>query len=215
MIVNVLLDKVLMKRKRSQLLKKATVAPNQDEYFCKKSSSISLIDGSKPQDIIIGNKAWIWGALNSQSGGKITLGDYCKLGGGDVINCVTCVSVGNYTAIADNVYISDNNNHPVNPNYRKYMRMVGDDESRLWKHSAFAPVIIGDNCWIGRNVSIMKGVTIGDNCVIAANSVVTKSIPSNCIAAGNPAKVVKTDIQDIPAPSSCEGYNEYIKTLKD
>ena len=71
------------------------------------------------------------------------------------------------------------------------MRINGDDESRYWKHSAHAPVIIGENCWIGRNVSIMKGVTIGDNCVIAANSVVTKSIPANCIAAGNPAKVVK------------------------
>ena len=113
-----------------------------------------------------------------------------------------------------NVHITDNNNHPVSPSYRKYMRICRDLDPRLWKHSDHAPVIIGENCWIGRNVSIMKGVTIGDNSVIAANSVVTKSVPANCIAAGNPAKVVKTNIEEIPAPTSCEGYNKYINSLK-
>ena len=208
-------NKILVNRKKKMLLKLATVQPNQDNWFCTRASSISLIDGSKPEDIKIGNKVWMWGSLNSQSGGKIILGDYFKMGIGCVINAVDSVTIGNYTAMADNVHITDNNNHPVNPSYRKYMRINGDDESRRWKHSAHAPVVIGENCWIGRNVSIMKGVTIGDNCVIAANSVVTKSIPANCIAAGNPAKVVKTNIEEIPAPTTCEGYNEYVKKMQN
>ena len=45
--------------------------------------------------------------------------------------------------------------------------------------------IIGENCWIGANVRICKGVTIGDNSVVAACSVVTKDVPANCIVAGN------------------------------
>ncbi|MDO5571046.1 MAG: sugar O-acetyltransferase [Bacteroidales bacterium] len=53
------------------------------------------------------------------------------------------------------------------------------------------PVIIGNNVWIGGNVIIMPGVTIGDNCVIGAGSIVTKDIPSNTMAFGNPCKVVK------------------------
>lgn len=53
------------------------------------------------------------------------------------------------------------------------------------------PVTIGNNVWIGAAVTILPGVTIGDNTVIAAGSVVTKDIPSNCVAAGNPAKVKK------------------------
>lgn len=52
-------------------------------------------------------------------------------------------------------------------------------------------VIVGKNCWIGEKVTILPGVVIGDNSIIGANSVVTKSIPSNCIAVGNPAKVIK------------------------
>jgi acetyltransferase-like isoleucine patch superfamily enzyme len=53
-----------------------------------------------------------------------------------------------------------------------------------------APVRIGDNCWIGQNVVIVKGVTIGDNCVIGANSVVTSSVEAGSIVVGSPARVV-------------------------
>lgn len=214
MFLSHLFDKILLKRKKKQLQKKAIISQNQDNNFCRRSSTISLMDGSSPKNIVIGEKVWMWGTLNSQSGGKIIMGDYSKIGGGSVINAVESVQIGNYTGIAENVHITDNNNHPVNPSYRKYMRICRDMEPRYWKHSAHAPVVIGENCWIGRNVSIMKGVTIGDNSVIAANSVVTKSVPANCIVAGNPAKVVKTNIEDIPAPTSCEGYNKYIDSLK-
>jgi hypothetical protein len=54
-----------------------------------------------------------------------------------------------------------------------------------------ADVVIGENVWVGARSIILKGVTIGDNAVIAAGSVVTRSIPANALAAGNPARVVK------------------------
>ncbi len=50
---------------------------------------------------------------------------------------------------------------------------------------------IGDNVWIGGSVTILPGVTIGDNVVIGAGSVVCRDLPSDCVAAGNPAKVIK------------------------
>ncbi len=53
------------------------------------------------------------------------------------------------------------------------------------------PITIGKNCWIGGSAIILPGVTIGDNCVIGAGSVVTKDIPPNSIAVGNPARVIK------------------------
>lgn len=50
---------------------------------------------------------------------------------------------------------------------------------------------IGNNVWIGANVTILPNVTIGDNCVIGAGSVVTKDIPANTVAAGNPCRVLR------------------------
>lgn len=54
------------------------------------------------------------------------------------------------------------------------------------------PIKVGSNVWIGGNVTVIGGVTIGDNAVIGAGSVVVKDIPANCVAAGNPCKVIKT-----------------------
>ena len=67
--------------------------------------------------------------------------------------------------------------HPIAPDLREYMYTD--------------PVTIGDNCWIGGGVTICPGVTIGENTVIGAGSVVTKDIPANCVAAGNPCKVIR------------------------
>ncbi|WAC20445.1 DapH/DapD/GlmU-related protein [Luteolibacter sp. SL250] len=62
-----------------------------------------------------------------------------------------------------------------------------DDFSRI----ITKPVTIGDNVWITSNVTILPGITIGDNSIIGAGSVVTKDIPPNCFAAGNPCKVIR------------------------
>jgi acetyltransferase-like isoleucine patch superfamily enzyme len=59
-----------------------------------------------------------------------------------------------------------------------------------------APVFIGNNVWLGVNVTVLKGVAIGENTVVAAGSVVTKSLSANVIAGGVPAKVLKHLIQE-------------------
>ena len=77
--------------------------------------------------------------------------------------------------------------HPINHNERIN---IGKDGEAPYKTYAL-PVTIGNNVWIGGNVSILPGVTIGENCVIGAGSVVTKSIPNNKVAVGNPCKVIR------------------------
>lgn len=210
MIINYFINKILSWKKRIHFKNNVTLSGT--EYIFGRSGYVSLSDSSTKDDVVLGNHVWIYGALQSQNHGKIFMGNYSKLGVGCRIQSVESVVIGDYTAIADGVTISDNNNHPVSPLYRQYMRTTSSvDDSRHWKHSAHAPVIIGKNCWIGQNARIQKGVVLGDNCIVAANSVVTKSAPANCILAGNPARIVKTDIDQVAAPDSCEGYNEYIR----
>ena len=96
---------------------------------------------------------------------------------------LTVLDVGKVT-IGDNVMIAPNVSiytagHPVHP------------ESRNSGYEYGIPVSIGNNVWIGGNVVILPGVSIGDNVVIGAGSVVTKSIPDNVIAAGNPCRIIR------------------------
>lgn len=63
------------------------------------------------------------------------------------------------------------------------------EDRREWEDCA--PVTIGEECWIGGRVTICPGVTIGDRCVIGAGAVVTKDIPADSLAIGNPAKVIR------------------------
>lgn len=78
--------------------------------------------------------------------------------------------------------------HPMLRDERRILRCPDGSEKRLCYTK---PVRIGNGCWICANVTILPGVTIGDGCVIGAGSVVTRSIPDNCFAAGNPCRVIR------------------------
>lgn len=159
------------------------------------ASFISLKDGAKKENVILKDNCWPEGLIMVQHNGVVVMHEHSKIGRSTRILCVNRVEIGAYTAIANGTTICDNNNHPISPKYRKQMRLTPEgDDMRMWKHSVNAPIIIGENCWIGANVRICKGVKIGDNSVVAACSVVTKDVPANCIVAGNPAKIVKTGI---------------------
>ena len=84
----------------------------------------------------------------------------------------------------DNVFIGPNCSfyppqHPLDAKTRNTLVEFGK------------PITVGNNVWLGGNVTVLGGVSIGDNCVIGAGSVVTKDIPVNSVAVGNPCKVVK------------------------
>ena len=209
-----LIRKIYRSRELKKLYKTVTSSLTQEGEGLEllPRTTIRLIEGSTKDDIVIHNNVMLLGCtLLSAHHGKIVIGNNTKVGNGSQIICVDTVTIGEYTTVTQNVKIVDNNNHPLNPEYRQYMRVSphGSD-ARSMIHSDHKPVVIGRNCWIGENSRIQKGVTIGDNSIIAACSVVTKDVPANCIAAGNPAKIVKTDIDKIPAPTSCKEFNEYI-----
>ena len=135
--------------------------------------------------------------------GPITFhyGIHTKVGKGCFINFnFTCqddaeVIIGDHCNLGPNVTIVTPV-HPLLPEERRsYLCPDGVE-----RHLCYAkPVVIGKDCWFGANVVVCPGVTIGDNCVIGAGSVVTKDIPANTFAAGNPCRVIReiTDADSI------------------
>lgn len=160
-----------------------------------RTTRIYMTHGAQKSQIELDYKSRVYGVLDSQYDGRIFIGKYSQLGPNSIIRAVNKVYIGDYTAVSMNVVISDNNSHPINPKDRLVMQKTpSGSKERSWIYSDNAPIIIGNNCWIGENSRICKGVTIGDGAIVAANAVVTKDVPPNCIAAGNPARIVKSEI---------------------
>lgn len=135
-----------------------------------------------------GRNLWITPPFYVDYGCNIFFGDNCEIN----LNCVFLdsgrITVGNNALIAPGVQIYTAF-HPAHPADR--FGPPKEDGSFSFCKTLTAPVNIGDNVWIGGGAVILPGVTIGDNVVIGAGSVVTKDIPSDTIACGNPCRVVR------------------------
>lgn len=90
----------------------------------------------------------------------------------------TTITVGDYTMLAPNVVLATAG-HPILPSLRE----------KGYQYNL--PIKIGRNCWLGAGVIVLPGVTIGDNTVVGAGSVVTKDLPANVVAVGNPCRVLR------------------------
>lgn len=157
----------------------------EERLHCKKT--IAAFNQSEPDDIenrfclmreLFGKetKAWIEPPFYCCYGTNITLGEHTYIN----MNCSFIddgsITIGKAVMFGSGVTIATVG-HPIKPDMRKYMYTD--------------PVVIGDNCWIGAGVTICPGVNIGENTVIGAGSVVTKDIPANVIAVGNPCRVLR------------------------
>ena len=137
---------------------------------------------------------WVFADLNpSEKSGipKLKIGDWCRIQHSFQCNVYDNVEIGDYCLFAPRVFISDADHAPdpsvpgisLSPNFNS------------------DPIKIGSGCWLGVNVTVLKGVTIGENSIVAAGSVVTKSFPPNSIIGGVPAKLLKrTSTQKEPQP---------------
>lgn len=117
----------------------------------------------------------------------IILGDNIEIN--DFVHITGCqsVKIGDNVLIAGKVYISDT----AHGNYSGVNEQSSPEITPNNRPLFYKSVEIKDNVWIGEGVSVLPGVIIGKGSIIGANSVVTKSIPDYCIAAGVPAKIIK------------------------
>ncbi len=191
---------------------KTHVTMRGKNYRIGPSASVVLIDGSNKNDIILGDFVDVYGQLYSQTHGKIIVGSYVRIGRGVQIRSGRLVEIGNNSIISANVIISDNNNHPLSVQFRKVRSLMPpSSEMHLWKWSTINPIVIKENVWVGENARICKGVTVGKNSIVAASAIVTKDVPDNCIVAGNPARIVRKDIDQLSDPVGCQSFDLFIK----
>ena len=111
-------------------------------------------------------------------GSNIRIGDRSFVNFGLVALDVAAITIGDDVQIATNVQLLTPT-HPVEPGPRRD------------KWEAARPITIGDNVWLGGGAIVLAGVTIGDNSVVGAGSVVTRNLPADIVAVGNPARVIR------------------------
>ena len=150
---------------------------SEPEDFAKRTELIGRILGK------VGKNAYIEPPFRCDYGSNIEIGDNFYANYNCIVLDVAKVRIGSNVMLAPNVAIYTAG-HPIHP------------ESRKSGYEYGIPITIGDNVWIGGNVVINPGVRIGDNAVIGAGSVVTRDIPDNAIAVGNPCRVVRYITED-------------------
>ena len=186
---NCVIQKITLRRIRDFILNeiKRPLYNFRFKSFGKKSSIFSplYLDGTK--NISIGSyvniqyKTWLAALpLTGEKKCQLHIGDGSSIGNFNHIYATKEIIIGKNVLTADKVYISDNIHGYGNIN------MPIKEQQVIQKNGVY----IGDDSWIGENVSII-GASIGKHCVIGANSVVTKNIPNYCVAAGIPAKIIK------------------------
>ena len=160
----------------------------REYYLCdyrdqeKKEAILKELFGS------VGRNPGIGTPIYCDHGKSIFIGDDVIIG----MNCTFVdnqeIHIGNQVMIAPNVQIYTAS-HPVLPQERLVENW--EEKGTAYFRTFAKPVTIEDNVWLGGGVIILPGVTIGKNSVIGAGSVVTRSIPANCVAVGNPCKVIR------------------------
>ena len=142
----------------------------------------------------IGENVEIDTPFHCDHGNNIFIGNNVIIG----INCTfvdnAVIRIGNRVLIASNVQFYTSS-HPVLPQER--LAPDWKEKGTTFFRTYARPIEIKDNVWIGGGSILLPGVTVGENSVIGAGSVVNRSIPANCVAVGNPCRVIRTLEEEI------------------
>jgi acetyltransferase-like isoleucine patch superfamily enzyme len=140
--------------------------------------------------ITIGDRVVCRGVIRRESfgNGRIAIGSDVYVGDDCVISSSAGITIGAGTLLGHGVQIFDNNSHPIDRAERRHdwdAIRFGGPRAEI----SSAPVVIGEDAWIGFNAVVLKGVTIGAGAIIGAASVVTGDVPPGATVTGNPARL--------------------------
>ncbi|MBR3018275.1 MAG: sugar O-acetyltransferase [Clostridia bacterium] len=173
-------DLVAKKRKSHQLSQRYNLTLEEDSAARNQILRELLLE--------IGENTYVQGPIQFHYGCHTKIGANCFMNFNFTVQDDAPVTIGSDNQFGPNVTIVTPL-HPIIAEERRGM-VCSDGVKRFLCYAK--PVCIGNGCWFGANVVVCPGVTIGDNCVIGAGSVVTRDIPPNSLAAGVPARVLRT-----------------------
>lgn len=162
--------------------------------LCKLYNDTTEIDGERRKEILDellpnrGENVYLQGPIYFDFGSNIYMGKDSYANFNFTVLDEGKVSIGNSVFIGPNVSLVTAI-HPLC--YQDRNSFYNTKTGNITNIEYTAPITIGDNCWIAANVTICGGATIGEGCVIGAGSVVTKDIPANSLAVGNPCRVIR------------------------
>lgn len=159
-------------------------------YKSEKREVLQKLFGSIGANVSVGSPLICDYGCNIYVGNNVSINMNCTF-----VDC-NKITIGNNVLIASNVQIYTAT-HPID--LKERLTPNWNIESGEYFCRTYAlPVTIGDGCWIGGGVIILPGVIIGNGCVIGAGSVVTKDIPENSLAVGNPCRVIRKINEEKP-----------------
>ena len=150
-------------------------------------SNCTITSGEGINPLCRTQRAMIYAEPNA----RITVGNDTGMSS-PCIRAETSITIGDNVKIGGDCILLDTDAHNLDWKIRRSTEIASNGQTIDCASASSMPIVIEDDVMIGTRSIILKGVTIGARSIIAAGSVVTKSIPADCIAGGNPAKVIKT-----------------------
>lgn len=154
----------------------------------------TLFEDDELRDIVIdelipnkGKGVYLQGPVYFDYGVFTSFGENCYANFNFTVLDVCPVNIGNNVFFGPNCSLMT----PMHPFRWQERNIKFKEDGTAYGDEYAKPINIGDNCWVAANVVITGGVTIGEGCVIGAGSVVTRNIPANSLASGNPCKVIR------------------------
>jgi acetyltransferase-like isoleucine patch superfamily enzyme len=164
----------------------------QEGGYIESSCSFVTYRSRMPVGLELGRGAAIYCGTVFDTGesAQIRIGDYSLLNGA-WISCESEIEIGSHCLLSWGVVIMDSRRAPETPAARKRQLIIAATAHEWAPQGEAQPVHIASNVWLGFDVCVLPGVTIGEGSIVAARSVVFQDVPAYCVAAGNPASVVR------------------------
>lgn len=159
-----------------------------------------LVNRNDANAMKVGNKVVCRGIIRVESQGKLTIQDEVYVGDDVIISAANSVEIGRGTLLAHGVQIFDNTSHPIDWQQRKkhFKKLLGESISGAVAIPS-EPVYIGEYCWLGTGVVVLKGVSIGDRSIIGAGCIITKDVPPDTLVVSDGTRFINIQHEEIDA----------------